>query len=293
MSYQKIDKCPLCGHTHFTNTIICADHSVSKESFALVKCNNCSFTFTNPRPDEANIGKYYESEDYISHANKKTNLVNAIYKLVRVYTLNQKRKLIGQYAEKGNLLDYGCGTGNFLSVCKQVQWKVTGIEPNDNARAQAADLLNQKIYPDIKHLQDEKYQAITLWHVLEHIHELDETFNQLIKRLAKNGIIFIAVPNYSSYDGQHYKEHWAGYDVPRHLYHFTQDTMKAWFKKYKLKHIDTLPMKFDAYYVSMLSEKYLNGKPDLLKAFQIGYKSNKWAKNNNTNYSSLIYIAKK
>ena len=294
MSYQKVDCCPICNSSNFSNYLICEDYTVSRESFALVKCNDCSFCFTNPRPDPEHIGQYYKSEDYISHTNKNNSLINIVYKLVRLYTLKKKVKLINKYSStKGAMLDYGCGTGNFLEACQKNGWQINGIEPDDDARAIAQSILGTTIHNNIEQLQNQKYQVITLWHVLEHIHDLNNTFQTLIKKLDKDGVIIVAVPNYESYDATHYQAQWAGYDVPRHLYHFTQSTIKSLFKKYKLKQLVTLPMVFDAYYVSMLSEKYKTGKSNLISAFKTGYQSNKAAKANNNNYSSLIYIAKK
>lgn len=289
--YEKVESCPICNGLEFKNEIICQDQTVSHESFAITKCKNCNLLITNPRPNKLEIGKYYKSEDYISHSNKSTNPINFVYKLARNFTLKRKLKLINSLKKQGSLLDYGCGTGYFLEYCKQHQWEVEGIEPDNGTRILASDKVDKKIYEDIYKLESKsKFDVITLWHVLEHVHELNDLLENLKTKLNKNGYLLIAVPNSDSFDAKHYQEHWAAYDVPRHLYHFNQLTIKELAKYYNYIHINTLPMKLDSYYVSMLSEKYKTGNNNYLKALINGYKSNSWAKKNENNYSSLIYI---
>jgi len=288
--YEKLEFCPICKNTKFINHLISTDHSISGESFALNKCSKCELIFTNPRPDQNAISKYYHSEDYISHANKSNSLINTVYKIVRNHTIKQKVKLINKYHKKGTILDFGCGTGEFLQACKKNKWKTYGYEPEPIARNQAAQK-GLEIVGDIKTVK-EKFDIITAWHVIEHVPDLKKTVKSLKKQLNKDGVIFIAVPNVSSHDAKHYQEYWAGYDVPRHFYHFTQESFGKLIAKTKLKLIDTLPMVFDSYYVSLLSEKYKNGKSNPLKAIKVGYDSNQQAKKT-SEYSSLIYVLKK
>ncbi|QMU31079.1 class I SAM-dependent methyltransferase [Adhaeribacter radiodurans] len=296
MNYERLNRCPICNKDLLKNFLIVKDNSVSKESFVIVQCENCGFKFTNPRPDENSIGKYYQSAEYISHTNKATGITNKAYKLVRTYTIKQKVDLINRFAPKYTLLDYGCGTGNFLEASKKDGWSVQGYEPSSVARTQAEGLLQQTLAADVsalEHIENESFQVITLWHVLEHIHTLNETFKKLTQLTKIGGNIIVAVPNADSHDAQVYKENWAAYDVPRHLYHFNQATMKRFFKKHKLELLEIIPMKFDAYYVSMLSEKYLTGNNEYIKSVLNGFKSNNYASKNANDYSSLIYVGKK
>ncbi|MDX1629709.1 MAG: class I SAM-dependent methyltransferase [Fulvivirga sp.] len=292
--FERLETCPLCDSGHFTNYLICKDHSVSQEQFAIVQCTNCSFLFTNPRPASDQLSQYYDSKEYISHQDKGNTPINFIYRLTRKFTLKRKVKLIGNVSKKKNLLDIGCGTGHFLDAAKSANWQVTGIEPNDTARKQAI----QKGIPVFDQLEslkkDNKYHCITLWHVLEHIPDINKSLQLISKHMPPSGTLIVAVPNADSYDAGHYKDKWAAYDVPRHLYHFTPATMKALMKKHGLKVKAIKPMKLDAYYVSLLSEKYLKpGIFNYLKAIVTGWKSNKYANKNNNNYSSLIFIIKK
>ncbi len=293
--FEKLEQCPICGSTEFTNRYIIKDHSISKEDFALVSCDNCSFLFTNPRPVENQLSKYYSSEDYISHQNKATNPINWIYRIARHFTLNWKRNIISRYQKHGAALDIGCGTGHFLSKIAGAKWSVVGIEPDNTAKSIAASQLPKGLFLDSLYELpiEQKFDLITLWHVLEHVPHLNEYLNKIKKHLKPTGTLIIAVPNHNSYDARHYREHWAGYDVPRHLYHFSQDTMTLLLKKHQLKLSDTIPMKLDAYYVSLLSEKYLSkGLKGYTDSIITAYKSNSYAIANNNEFSSLIFVAR-
>ncbi len=289
--YEKLEQCPVCENKQFNNYMICDDYSVTGESFALVQCTNCSLVFTNPRPGIDNLSRYYQSDEYISHTNKASSFINIVYKIIRRYTLSQKVKLIGRINEKkGTVLDYGCGTGDFVKAARKSGWEAFGYEPDIKARNIASNNNPDAILESVQKAPD-NLDVITTWHVVEHISELKATIKELRKKLKKGGYLIVAVPNLRSFDAKYYKEFWAAYDVPRHLYHFDQNSMEFLAKKLKLSIIDVHPMKFDSFYVSMLSEKYKrNGS--IINAMKIGYLSNKKAKRSKE-YSSLIYILKK
>lgn len=272
--------------------LVCKDHSVTKEEFKLVKDIESDMLITTPQPKTENLFKYYESEDYISHTDSKRSLFEKVYHIIKQYSLNKKVKILNKFSgSKGSLLDVGAGTGDFLLCSKKSGWFIQGIEPNLKARKLASkkgvDLLE-----NIKEISNEKFDVITLWHVLEHIPDLENYILKLKAMLKDKGIIIIAVPNYKSYDAQYYKEFWAAYDVPRHLWHFSPNSINFLFSKQKMKVVKILPMIFDSYYVSLLSEKYKTGKMNYIKAFIFGSLSNFKALFNK-NYSSLIYIIKK
>lgn len=289
--YEKLDQCPVCKNKQFDNYMICDDYSVSGESFALVKCQNCELVFTNPRPEQHNLYKYYKSDQYISHTNKANSLINLLYKLVRQYTLKHKSKLIRELnSGVGEVLDYGCGTGDFIKVASENDWQAFGYEPDEDAKKIAIQNNPELIKDSLKNVPND-LDVITAWHVVEHISDLTNTLQSLSKKLKKNGHFVIAVPNHKSHDAEHYGQQWAAYDVPRHLYHFDRNSMSYLINKLKFKLIRVIPMKFDSYYVSLLSEKHLE-RGSLINAIKIGYRSNLKAKKTKE-YSSLIYILKK
>lgn len=294
---EKLNYCPVCSGNKFKPFISCIDHTVSRETFHIVQCEECGFRFTNPRPDEKEIGRYYISEEYISHSGTSRGLVNKIYGLVRNHTIKQKVKLINQvsgirYRASRNILDMGCGTGEFLQACKTDGWEVTGIEPSEIARKHAKENygIDAMIPERLFELKEKKFNVITLWHVLEHVHQLDKTINQIGTILLENGTLIIAVPNCNSWEAKKYAEHWAAWDVPRHLYHFTEKDIRAIFKKHNFVLKEVIPMKFDSYYVSLLSEKYKTGKSNLVTGFRNGLASNIAAADKAVGFSSQIYV---
>lgn len=286
--------CPVCKNQSFSKFLSCKDYTVSQKEFNIVSCNSCGFKFTNPIPEIADLGNYYKSEDYISHSNTKKGIISRLYHLVRNYTLRQKLALVSKHVSRGTILDYGCGTGMFLKTCQESGWSVFGMEPDSDARKIAAQV-NVKPSVDKTELAQtlgkNKLDAITLWHVLEHVTDLDETLSFFKKNLADEGVLIIAVPNHKSNDAKHYNEFWAAYDVPRHLYHFEPKTIGQLLAGYGFELNETLPMRFDSFYVSMLSEKYKTGSIRYVSAFLRGLISNLSAKNAG-DYSSVIYVFK-
>ena len=287
-----LQQCLVCGSSHFDPFLTCKDYTVSQETFNIVSCKDCGFKFTNPRPENSVLGNYYKAESYVSHTNSKKGIVNKLYHAVRNYTLKSKIKMVSGFVSRGTILDYGCGTGMFLYAIKNAGWETYGMEPDNDAKKMASENGNN-VFSDkesvVSSIGDKTFNAITLWHVLEHVTDMPETLAFFKHKLNKDGVLIIAVPNHVSYDAHYYKEHWAAYDVPRHLHHFELKSMKALVEQAGFKLQETKPMKFDSFYVSMLSEKYKTGSVNLLKAFWIGLQSNLKAKNTHS-YSSTIYI---
>jgi 2-polyprenyl-3-methyl-5-hydroxy-6-metoxy-1,4-benzoquinol methylase len=291
------DNCPFCRSGNINQVFPVKDHTVSGELFTICKCSDCGGMFTQDVPAQEAIGPYYASQNYVSHSNTQKGFINGLYHKVRIITLTAKRKMIVALTkvQKGNILDVGCGTGAFLNEMKRAGWQITGLEPDEVARRNAVELFG--IYPmssqELFALPARSFTAITMWHVLEHVHQLHEYLDQLRNLLADNGRLFIAVPNYTSYDAQHYQDHWAAYDTPRHLYHFSPASMRALLKQHSLEVIEAKPMWFDSFYVSMLSEQYKNGKGNIIAALLIGFVSNLKALFNSERCSSVIYVIKK
>jgi len=271
------------------------DYSVSGETFQLIYNVDLDILETFPKPKDENLSAYYKSEDYISHTNAKRNVFEWVYQFIRNIALKRKLNLINSFqTETKKVLDVGCGTGHFLEKAQANGWQITGIEPNANARVIANKKTNNSVFDtsELQHLQPNSFDVITLWHVLEHLPNLKEQIRQLKALLKPNGRLVVAVPNYKSYDASHYKSYWAAYDVPRHLWHFSPKGIQNVFSKFNMHVLSQQPMTFDAYYVSLLSEKYKTGLMNPFKAFWIGWRSNYKAKRTK-DYSSLIYILKK
>jgi 2-polyprenyl-3-methyl-5-hydroxy-6-metoxy-1,4-benzoquinol methylase len=262
--------CPLCssGKTglHFT----CRDYFVSGQNFELYKCNSCGFIFTQDYPEENEIGKFYESESYISHSDTSESLADRLYKLSRTVMLLWKRNLTRKVTglKTGRTLDIGSGTGYFANTMKKAGWVSEGIEINEKARDFSRSRFALDTYPPEKlsELKSETYDCVTLWHVLEHFHDPLHYLSEIHRLLKPGASCIIALPNSGSYDAGHYKEYWAAWDVPRHLWHFTPATFKLLTEKSNLKLIRYLTLPPDVFYISMLSEKYKGGGSGFLKA---------------------------
>jgi len=295
---EALKKCPICESDSLDYFLSCKDYTVSHESFTIVKCRNCEFVFTNPRPDPVTIGKYYKSEDYISHSDVRKGLISKLYHFFRNYTLLKKLQLVinltGKPSEKisRNLLDIGCGTGSFLNICSKAGFTCFGIEPEKDARVLAQKKYNLEIGDEsnLDSLASGIMDVITMWHVLEHVSSLNDTIQKIKRLLKPNGFLIVAVPNRNSFDAKYYKEFWAAFDTPRHFYHFTPSNVSKLFSKNNMKVLRTLPMKLDSFYISMLSEKYKYGRVNYWKAIFIGIKSNLLAVKTGIEFSSQIYV---
>jgi 2-polyprenyl-3-methyl-5-hydroxy-6-metoxy-1,4-benzoquinol methylase len=289
------EQCPVCSSSDLKFVFNVKDHTVSGSEFAVWECNGCTLRFTQDIPGPDEIGPYYQSEDYISHTETKKGFINSAYHAVRKFTLQQKKNLVNRQTglKKGRILDIGCGTGAFLEVMQSAGWQAQGLEPDEGARAIArkrgvpvlpsGELFNLTV----------SFDAITMWHVLEHVHQLHNYMENIRSLLHTGGAIFIAVPNYTSADAMEYGKFWAAYDVPRHLYHFSPLSMQTLVHIHGLEIVNQVPMWFDSFYVSMLSEKYRSGVNGHISAFWQGLKSNASAMGKTGKCSSVIYVIKR
>ncbi len=285
-----LTRCPLCGHTETETFLQSKDYSYSKEDFKIESCKSCGFKFTNPIPTEESIGNYYKSDIYISHNDSNKGLMNKVYKWVRKRAIKSKERIVSDLTSQKNILDIGCGTGDFLGFCKEHGWSTKGLEPDPGARekclSKGIDVAN---IDELHNPNFHKVNVITMWHVLEHVYHLQRDFKRMVDLLEDNGVMVIAVPNHISYDAKKYHEFWAAYDLPIHLYHFKPKDIELLAEQHHLKFERMIPMKWDAYYVSMLSESF-KGRNKWL-GLKTGFLSNMKAKNGE--YSSQIYILRK
>jgi len=267
------------------------DYSVSQEIFDLYHDQDLDMLITHPQPSLDILGKYYESADYISHTDSKRSLFEKAYHFVKNIALKNKLNLINTHQpSKGLILDIGAGTGDFLSVAQNDGWKTIGVEPSEKAKTIAKNK-GVSFVEDTAELESHTFDVISMWHVLEHVPNLEEQVTELKRLLKPSGTLIVAVPNFKSFDAKHYGKFWAAYDVPIHFWHFSKSAIQKLFEKENMKLEKVLPMKFDSFYVSLLSEKYKTGNMNYIKAFFIGLQSN-WKAKRNFEYSSHIYILK-
>jgi len=288
--------CPLCNSSKISLYLKCTDHLISKEEFDLISCSECGLVFTREYPDEQDIGRYYETDDYISHNDKAEGVLNKVYIVARKLMLRRKKKIVENATgyKKGRILDIGCGTGYFPGTMKKGGWDATGIEPNEKARdfgtrRFSIDVLSPE---RIAGLPDGSFDAVTMWHVLEHLYDPFDYADEIHRLLKPGGIFLAAVPNCISYDAKYYGKFWAAYDVPRHIWHFTPDTFRIFADKtgFRISGIRTLFP--DVFYISILSEKHKGKKmyflSGLIKGMQFYFQSFP----EKSKSSSMIYILK-
>jgi SAM-dependent methyltransferase len=287
--------CPLCEGEALSSNHFSTDYLVSKRDFKIDKCLKCGFLFTNPRPYSDQMSEYYHSVDYVSHHDTRNDLISKLYRSARKFMLNRKFNIVRKHLTQGSamydILDYGCGTGAFLKYCKEKDLIVQGYEPGEHAlkiaRHKNLMVSDEK---DFKWAGCSNYNAITLWHVLEHVPDLRQTIGFFHRILSDNGILIIAVPESSSFDGRFYKNKWAAWDVPRHLYHFNENTLNGFISSGGFELIEKYPLVFDSYYISMLSE---SSKFMYIRAAMIGLVSNIVARIGYMPFSSQIYVFRK
>lgn len=293
MSRIHYQQCPICGSQQIRQQLTAKDHTVSRETFDIWECDNCTGRFTQDVPDIHHIGSYYQSADYISHSETKEGLINRMYHSVRKITMRSKQNWVKSASgvKQGKLLDIGSGSGAFLHYMQQLGWEVTGLEPDAGARDNAKKLYNLDTFSveELFRLEPGQFDCITMWHVLEHVHDLHAYLEQIHKLLKPGGAVLIAVPNYTSTDARTYGSHWAAYDVPRHLYHFSPASMQQLLEQHQLKIVKKHPMVFDAFYVSLLSEKYKTGHSRMIGGAWNGFCSYRKGLKDTDRCSSIVY----
>ena len=291
------DKCPLCKSSAIKKRFACIDKFATGEQFDIYECTACGLAFTQDFPNEKEIDRYYESPAYISHSNTSKGLVNSVYHIVRKIMLQKKARKVEQLTglKNGKLLDYGAGTGHFARIMKGRGWNVTAIEKNGKARELALKEFGFEMQPveALEAIKEKELDVVTMWHVMEHIQEPDNMWRELYRILADTGVAIIAVPNSISYDALKYKEHWAAYDVPRHLWHFTPSTIAQWGERHGFVLDRQYTMPFDGFYISMLSEQYKGSRLHTIKGFWNGFKGwvAQWHRSSAS--SSIIYVFRK
>jgi len=275
----------------------CVDYLVSRDTFEIYACASCGFMFTQDVPDESEMGAYYHSPDYVSHTNTRKGLQNRLYHKVRRRMLRKKARIIEKDLglAKGSLLDIGTGTGYFPNEMKSRGWEVAAVERDEGARRFAKEHFGLEVgtMEEFLAMPAQEYDVVTLWHVLEHLQDLPRMWDLFARSLSPSGFLLIAVPNCRSYDAKHYGSHWAAYDVPRHLWHFTPQTVALMAEKYGFKIVRKYAMPFDAFYISMLSEKNMQKRFAFVRGLWTGCKACLRSLGKADKSSSIIYVLKK
>ena len=257
--------------------IMTQDFLTTNEKFKIIEDKETRVLKTTPTPKEEDLPSYYSSEAYASHQERANTPVLWAYMRVRKIAMKSKIKLISTFSTKtGALLDFGCGLGGFLSATHAKGWTSYGIEPHQKAKTKAKKISGREVYSTIGEAQktNKKYDVITLWHSLEHVVGLGKTIRFLYNSTKKEGKVVVAVPNHQSFDAKHYKNFWAAYDTPRHIWHFDQKSITNVFKKQGFFLERKRLMMWDAFYISILSEKNKRSRAIYFKAAVIGVISN-------------------
>ncbi len=286
----------MCDNSQILKQFDINDLSISKEDFEIWDCDSCGFRFTQNVPNQENAGSYYISDDYVSHSDNKDGIINKLYHFARQFMLKSKRNLLLKYSQGKSLLDIGSGTGYFPAIMKNAGFDVTGIEINEEARNYSIDKFGLNVLPPSR-FEDESinktFDVVTMWHVLEHIYDFHDYLSKIKNVLNSNGHLILALPNYKSFDGMHYNTYWAGYDVPRHLWHFTTKDINFIAERYGFELVAKKRMPLDSFYVSLLSEKYKKSGIAMIKGFFYGKISYLTSLLNTDKCSSIIYVLKK
>ncbi len=291
-----LNQCPICASPLGSKRTDIVDHSISHEVFHVTDCPSCGFRLTNPRPSQSSIGRYYQSDTYISHTNSSSTLQDRLYQYARRWALSQKHAIVRSYEPSGATLDIGCGTGEFLGYLKRRGYLVQGVEPNDAAREQAISVHSLTVQGNLNQVSPyEQFRIVTLWHVLEHLPDPSATLKQIFALCAPHGLLVIAVPDRDSWDAEHYGDKWAAWDVPRHLSHFRRQDISKLLSRHGFQLVSKRRMWLDAAYVSILSEKYRGRSPGYALCWGIanGLRSNIASLLSGRPTSSTLFIARK
>jgi SAM-dependent methyltransferase len=210
--------CPICGSDSYRPFLQVADRFRPEERFRLVRCTSCGLIYLNPRPTEQAILKYYQAADYDPHSEGGHGLSGKLYRLARFLNTLLKLHWLSSFSGPRRALDVGCGTGYFLQMLRKKGWEVAGVEPVPVAQR----LAQQKGLNVVSRLDEAQgpFGVITLWHVLEHLHNPADTLRQLDRLLAADGWLLLSMPNPLCLDAQYFGPSWVAYDAPRHLVHY-------------------------------------------------------------------------
>ena len=293
-----MEKCPICGHNEFEKVYDLDDYKITQETFSLQKCTHCTLIYTVDPPLGDNIGRYYESDDYLEHSNRKNDLFSRMYGWGRDLMFGYKYGILKKLGSEKKILDIGAGSGYFLNFMRGKGYSVTGIEMSERARNHAKEVHNLDIHPDeMFHNKafKEKFDIISLWHVMEHLYDLNQVVKRFDELLNPNGHLVIALPNYNALEVEIYKKYWNGWDVPRHLWHFSPQSLKHLMNNhgFEIERMKMMPL--DPLFNTLLTNKYRQGNAvmNVLRMCTVGVMSLISGLFNVEKASSIIYVIKR
>ncbi len=255
--------CPLTGSAETRFICHAVDTACSGETFEIWEDTASGIRFTHPAPGPDEIGRYYEFDAYLSHGTEHAGITGKLYASVRNMMLSRKYRMLNPLpsvseSSSFRMLDIGCGDGTFAGYCaqKNPDWEIFGVEPSASAAETAKQRVgNLQLYTSAQDVPaDKPFHLVTAWHALEHIHDLNDMMRHVHNLLEPNGIFCVALPNFRSRDCERYKNSWAAYDVPRHLWHFSPEAFTAFARKHGFTLLRKHRLPFDPFYVSLLSE---------------------------------------
>ena len=297
MTQHTAIECPLCGGndtSHFTD---CTDHAVSNETYSLQRCGSCGLIFTIAPPDSQDKQTYSKLDQELNRADNPRKRLDRLYYYARILNIRRKIRLIERLTRvsSGKLLNYGAKSGYFSSRMTDRGWKVTSLEEYHEQRIFSLEMFHHRMMDidEIDSLPPGSFDAVTLWHTLEHQEDPHTLIEKLIRLLKPNGLLFAAVPNTDSLDAAWYGSQWAAWDVPRHLLHFNTTSMIRFGLAHNLVLMHHERMPFEAFYIPMLSEKFKGNRHPIITGAVRGLKF--WHKTNTDREksSSIVYVFRK
>ena len=240
-------ECILCNSKKYFNTIETVTDRFDKSSQYQIQRCRCGMISTNPRLDFEELSDHYKNKNYHPQ-NRENRIFNCFYRIAQIFNNRSKKKLIQKYHCKGFLLDYGGGDGQFCRYMSRNNWNTHIYEPYLKISGIKGGFVSDK-----KEVKSGFYDVISMFHSLEHIYDLDDAFSLISRSLIEKGVLIVSVPNYNAAERPWFKSKWIAYDVPRHVHHFTIESIKKILDKYGFEIIDYRPMYIDTIYNIIMS----------------------------------------
>lgn len=256
--------CNLC-ESKYTSFLFAAQDYISREYFNVVKCDMCGLVYTNPRPNSEEIDKFY-GQHYYGKQNLRFKVLVELP--IRLFRRQRSRKIL-RLMDSGRILDVGCGRGRMLDEFRKRGWETFGTEFSEQAAGAAREEFGLNVRAiALKNwgFEDKFFDAITLWHVLEHLPDPHGTLREVNRILKDDGLIVVSTPNFDSFQAKVSKEKWFHLDVPRHYYHFSTRTLTQMLESvgFKVWRQHPFSLEYDPFGLMQSLLNMLGGEPNFL-----------------------------